>query len=43
MEAKLPEEGVGTWEPAYKLHERIERKRLRAEFLAVADELEKQS
>ena len=40
VEQALPEEGVGTWEPAYKLHERTERKRLRREFLAVADELE---
>lgn len=40
VEAKLPEEGDGTWEPTYKLYKRDERKRLRQELLAVAQELE---
>ncbi len=46
VEAKLPEEGDGIWQPTYgsrltiKLYKRDERKRLRQEILAVADELE---
>jgi hypothetical protein len=41
VEQTLPEEGIPDWEPAYKLHERQQRQRIRAQQLAVAAELER--